>query len=199
MVHNTSITQRTDYEHAREVAREIGRIYSTLSSEGIAELAGILIPVKYQKGEVVLPEGEVCRYMYYVQKGLVRQYYYKNGKEMTEHFSYEGRIVMCIESLFTGRPSRLIIGTLENTVLWAIPIDAFQRLLEHHMELNELYRRILGSLVETERGVSVNGNNMFGSVCGILVFTGCKSENKDHARKDQRYRFSHSMHRTFLS
>ena len=143
MVHNTSITQRTDYEHAREVAREIGRIYSTLSSEGIAELAGILIPVKYQKGEVVLPEGEVCRYMYYVQKGLVRQYYYKNGKEVTEHFSYEGRIVMCIESLFTGCPSRLIIGTLENTVLWAIPIDAFQRLLEHHMELNELYRRIL--------------------------------------------------------
>ena len=78
------------------MAREIGRIYSTLSSEGIAELAGILIPVKYQKGEVVLPEGEVCHYMYYVQKGLVRQYYYKNGKEMTEHFSYEGRIVMCI-------------------------------------------------------------------------------------------------------
>jgi len=143
MVHNTSITQRTDYEHAREVAREIGRIYSTLSSEGIAELAGILIPVKYKKSEVVLPEGEVCRYMYYVQKGLVRQYYYKNGKEVTEHFSYEGRIVMCIESLFTGCPSRLIIGTLENTVLWAIPIDAFQRLLEHHMELNELYRRIL--------------------------------------------------------
>ena len=106
MNRNTCITQRTDYEHAREVAREIGRNFCTLSPEGIAELAGILVPVKYKKGEVVLPEDEVCRYMYYVQKGLVRQYYYKNGKEVTEHFSYEGRIVMCIESLFTGCPSR---------------------------------------------------------------------------------------------
>ena len=137
------MANRFTHEIAREVARDLARSYCTLSTEGIDTLARLLVPAKYRKGEIVLPEGEPCRYMYYVQKGLVRQYYYKNGKEMTEHFSYEGRIVMCIESLLTGNPSRLIIGTLENTVLWAIPMETLQRILPTDLEMNRLYRRIL--------------------------------------------------------
>ena len=51
--------------------------------------------------------------MYWIVKGLVRQYYYKNNKELTEHMAVENSIVMCIESLFKEKPTHLNIMTLE--------------------------------------------------------------------------------------
>ena len=112
----------------RDVAREIARIYCRLSLEGINALSEILVPFKYAKGDIVMNEGEVCGYMYFVDRGMVRQYYYKNGRDVTEHFSYEGRIVICIESFLKQEPSRLIIEALENSHLYGIPYRKLQLL-----------------------------------------------------------------------
>ena len=84
----------------RDVARDLARIYQTLPADSLDRLSEILVPMKFAKGEQILQEGEICRYMYYVYKGFVRQYYFKNGKDLTEHFSYEGKMVICIESFF---------------------------------------------------------------------------------------------------
>lgn len=127
----------------RDIAREIARRYCTLSTQGITTLADILIPFKVAKGEKLLQEGDVCKFMYYVEKGMVRQFYYKSGRDVTEHFSYEGRIVICIESFLKQNPSRLMVEALENTWLFGIPHDALLTLVESDKEMAQLYRRIL--------------------------------------------------------
>ena len=127
----------------RDIAREIARGYCTLSAQGITTLASILIPFKIQKGEKMLQEGDVCKFMYYVEKGMVRQFYYKGGRNVTEHFSYEGRIVICIESFLKQNPSRLMVEALENSYLYGIPHDAFLELVEKDKEMAKLYRNIL--------------------------------------------------------
>lgn len=110
---------------------------------GIDALSKILVPFKYSKNDIVLPEGQVCRHMYFVDKGMVRQYYYKNGKDITEHFSYEGRIVICIESFLKQEPSRLIVEALENTVLYGIPYDELHTLTVRNQEIELLFRKIM--------------------------------------------------------
>lgn len=130
-------------EHIKDIAREIARIYCPLSPMGINALANILVPLKFQKGEHVFPEGKVCDAMYFVQKGMVRQYYYKNKKDITEHFSYEGRIVFCIESYLKQEPSKLFVETLERTKLYAMPYDAMHQLMARDQEINLLFRKIL--------------------------------------------------------
>lgn len=130
-------------DNRRDVAREIARIYCRLSPSGIDALSGILVPYKYAKGDVVLPEGEVCEHMYFVALGMVRQYYYKNGRDVTEHFSYEGRIVVCIESFLKQEPSRLIVEALENSRLYGIPYDSLHALAEENKEIELLFRKIL--------------------------------------------------------
>ena len=72
-------------EKNKEVAREIARSYFTLSLEALTMLAEIIIPMKFKRGTIVLKEGEVSNYMYYVEKGLVRQFYKKNNKERNSH------------------------------------------------------------------------------------------------------------------
>ncbi|MBQ7572418.1 MAG: Crp/Fnr family transcriptional regulator [Bacteroidaceae bacterium] len=127
----------------RDVAREIARLYCRLSPMGIDALSQILVPMKFQKGDIVLPEGEVCRAMYFVNHGMVRQFYYKNGKDVTEHFSFEGRIVFCIESFLKQEPSRLIVEALENSLLYAIPYEAWHMQMLQNQEMEMLYRKIL--------------------------------------------------------
>lgn len=130
-------------DRRRDIAREIARIYCPLTPSGVEILGSILIPMKFQKGETVLPEGQICKAMYFVEKGMVRQYYYKNKKDVTEHFSYEGRIVFCIESFLKQEPSRLIVEALENSKLYAIPYDDLHNLMVRNQEMEMLYRKIL--------------------------------------------------------
>lgn len=130
-------------DRRRDVAREIARIYCTLTPPAVETLGSILIPMKFQKGETILQEGQVCRALYFVEKGMVRQFYYKNKKDVTEHFSFEGRIVFCIESFLKQEPSRLIVEALENTKVYAIPYDDLHNLMVRHQEMDMLYRKIL--------------------------------------------------------
>ncbi len=130
-------------DRRRDAARQIARIYCTLTPSGVEQLASILIPMKFQKGDTILPEGKICNALFFVDKGMVRQYYYKNKRDVTEHFSFEGRIVFCIESYLKQEPSRLIVEALENTKLYAIPYTDLNNLMVRNQEMDMLYRKIL--------------------------------------------------------
>jgi CRP-like cAMP-binding protein len=127
----------------RDVARELARRYSTMTHDELDVLESILVPMRFQKGEVILKEGEVCECIYWVAKGLVRQYYFKNGKELTEYMASENTIFMSIESLFKEEPSRQQIQTLEPTILFALPKKALEREAVRNVNIQMMYRKIL--------------------------------------------------------
>lgn len=95
--------------------------FPEMSIEGRRQIESILIREEFPKGAIALNEGEVAHELVFVGKGMLRQYYYKNGKDVTEHFSYEGCIVMCIESFLKQVPTRLIVETLEPSIIYLFP------------------------------------------------------------------------------
>ncbi len=117
--------------------------YPEMSVEGRRLIEKFLIREEYPKGTIVLPEGEIANEIVFVGKGMLRQYYYKNNKDVTEHFSYEGCILMCIESLLRRVPTRLLVETLEPAVIYVFPYEDIMRLSEQNWEINMLYRKIL--------------------------------------------------------
>lgn len=127
----------------RDIARELARRYSTMTHDELDVLESIIVPMKFQKGELILKEGDVCQNIYWVAKGLVRQYYYKNGKELTEYMATENQIVMSIESLFKEAPSRQQIQTLEPSILYALPKASLEREAVRNVNIQMLYRKIL--------------------------------------------------------
>ena len=70
------------FNTTRDVARELARKYSTMTHDELDILESILVPKKYAKGEIILKEGEICRNIYYIDKGLLRQFYYKMTKNL---------------------------------------------------------------------------------------------------------------------
>jgi CRP-like cAMP-binding protein len=127
----------------RDVARELARRYSTMTHDELDVLESILVPMKFQKGEYILKEGEVCTNIYWVVKGLVRQFYIKNGKELTEHLASENTVCMSIESLFKEQPSHMQIQTIEPTIIFALPKDRLEHEAVRNTNIQMLYRKIL--------------------------------------------------------
>ena len=135
----------------RDIARELARKYSTMTHDELDILEGILEPVKYGKGEMILTEGEVCRGISYIEKGLVRQFYNKNGKEVTEHLGVDHTIFMCIESLFKEEPTRLQVEALEATLVYILPKAKLEAAAIRNVNIQMLYRKILEeSLIQSQ-------------------------------------------------
>lgn len=127
----------------RDIARELARRYSTMTHDELDILESVLVPKKYSKGEMVLKEGEVCTSIIYIHKGLLREFYFKNKKEVTEYLAVEGTIMMSIESLFKEVPSSLQIEALENSVIYELPKKKLEEVALHNVNIQILYRKIL--------------------------------------------------------
>ena len=136
----------------RDIARELARKYSTMAHDELDILESILVPMKFARGENVVSEGEVCVAIYYVERGLLREYYYKNNKEVTEYLAVDGNVFMCIESLFQNEPSKLIVEALEPSIVYALPKDRLEEVALHNVNIQILYRKILEeSLIISQR------------------------------------------------
>ena len=127
----------------RDIARELARRYSTMTHDELYILESVLVPRKYVKGELVLKEGDICTSIIYIHKGLLREYYYKNKKEVTEYLAVEGTIMMSIESLFHEEPSKLQIEALENSIIYELPKKRLEEVALHNVNIQILYRKIL--------------------------------------------------------
>ena len=127
----------------RDIARELSRRFSTMTPEEIDILENLLIPMKFKKGSDILSQGQVSEYIYYLHTGLIRQYYFKNGKEMTSNLAVDGSIFMSIESLFRETPSSEVIEALETCYIFAIPKRRLENVALHNQNIQILYRKIL--------------------------------------------------------
>ena len=135
----------------RDIARELARKYSTMTHDELDTLESILVPMKFTKGQTILAEGEVCRNIMYIAKGLVRQFYFKKEKEVTEHMSVEGGMIMCIESLFKEEPTKLQVEALEPTIMYFLPKQRLEEVAVHNVNIQILYRKILEeSLIQSQ-------------------------------------------------
>ncbi len=127
----------------RDIARELARNYSTMTHDELDILESILVPRKYAKGEMILKEGQICEDIFYIEKGLIRQFYYKNDKELTEHIGSDGEIFMCIESLFKEEPTHLQVEALEPSIIYSLPKLRLEQVALHNVNIQILYRKIL--------------------------------------------------------
>ncbi|MDD3211695.1 Crp/Fnr family transcriptional regulator [Bacteroides graminisolvens] len=125
------------------VAAVVNSRFPEMTPEGRKILENLAERRDLNKGEMLIHQGQISRYIVFVAKGMLRQYYFKNGKEVTEHFSYEGCILMCIESLLKQEPTRLVAEALEPATVYLLPYDRLLKLSEDIREINIFYRKIL--------------------------------------------------------
>ncbi|MCP9770569.1 Crp/Fnr family transcriptional regulator [Lacihabitans sp. LS3-19] len=124
--------------------------YTTLNVESRATLEKICSIVNIKKGENLQSFGQTCKTIYFINAGIARIYYYKDGVDITESFSFEGEIIARVESLFTGNPSQKAIQVLEDTEVIAINASQLFSLYDAHPQIERLFMLIFeAGYVET--------------------------------------------------
>lgn len=142
------MTTMTNLEAARRIVAEN---HVLLCRESLHAFADMLVLRKFKKGERILDAGDICVSMLYIERGMTRQFYFKYDKDLTEHIGYEGGVIICLESYLKQEPTRLMIETLEPTVVWEIPKAQIESLAAKNIEIATLYRRFFeGSLIESQ-------------------------------------------------
>ena len=117
--------------------------FTPLSVQSGSDLVAVLHRLELKKGHVLVPANTVCRYLYFIETGLTRTYYYKDGKDVTDWLSTEGQFAVSISSFITQQSDRRIIELLEPSVLWAVSHDALEKLYRQHHDIERLGRLIV--------------------------------------------------------
>lgn len=128
---------------SRHIAQKFSELSSPLSDAALDKIASILVRTEVKKNTLYLKEGEVSKYIGYVYKGMLRLFYYKNKKDLTEHFACEGTNFFSIESFFRQQPTHLMIEALENSVVYGLPYDELLELAAEHYEIEVMYRTLI--------------------------------------------------------
>jgi CRP-like cAMP-binding protein len=78
-----------------------------------------------KKGEIILDHNEVCKHVYFVNKGLLRCYYFTpEGREITGDFFSENKFITDYFSFSTQKPSTTLFQALEDSEVISIPRPA---------------------------------------------------------------------------
>ena len=110
-----------------------------------------------QKDFFLLKENTISDYIYFIEKGVARIYYYKNDKEITEWVALDGQFFLSISSFFQRTPSYLIIQTIEPSLVYGIHHNDLMKLADEHHEIERLLRKMvtLSLILSQERMDSI--------------------------------------------
>jgi CRP-like cAMP-binding protein len=81
----------------------------------------------FKKGEYLLSAGDTCRYILFIESGLVRYYINNDGTEQTYYFNKEGEFVCDYMSFLPQSPSNVNIQALEDTIVHRISAEGIQQ------------------------------------------------------------------------
>ncbi|GAB4146806.1 MAG: Crp/Fnr family transcriptional regulator [Bacteroidia bacterium] len=94
------------------------------------------------KNFVLVSAGEISKELYFINKGLMRLYYDKEGEYITAYIFREHLFAGCYESFVTQTPGIQYLETLEECELLSITKEALEELYEKVPKVNVLTRKV---------------------------------------------------------
>ena len=116
--------------HLEKIKRAFNSIHVN-SQEEWSILSEKITIKQFKKGEFLCRQGQVENHIYFLNTGATRNYFLKDGKELTVDFQFEGNFVSAYYSFLSREPSPVGIEAILEIEACAI----------HHHFLYEFYDR----------------------------------------------------------
>ncbi len=101
-----------------------------LTEKQKAELQLFFIDKKLRKKQYLLQEGDICKYLSFVSKGLLKSYFMdEKGNEHINMFAFEGWWISDFNSFINQEKSVLNIDAIEETELLMISREDYEHLM----------------------------------------------------------------------
>ena len=120
--------------------------FITLSENLKSELSKRIKPEVFQKGELVLDANNISKKSYFINKGILRTYFIKNGKEISEYFSGINEWVNSPKSFMQSEKDIYYIDAIENTETYYINVNDLIYLFDNFPEMERYARLSMGTV-----------------------------------------------------
>ncbi|MDJ1484181.1 Crp/Fnr family transcriptional regulator [Cytophagaceae bacterium YF14B1] len=114
------------------ILREHIRSLFKLNEEEASVFLAEFIRKDLQKDDVFIAEGEICKKVGLIEKGLMVCTYHKNGNEIIDEFAFENGFVTNYYSFLTGTPSEKTIRCIEDTTVYVISRQSLEKVSRHY-------------------------------------------------------------------
>jgi CRP-like cAMP-binding protein len=115
-----------------------------ISCEEVDKFKSYFKAQNIKKKNHLFTSGEVGKYMYFVEKGLLRNYYLnEKGEDITIQFGFEEHWVGDLYSFFSGDKTNMNIEALEDTSYLYISRDDLERALLAIPKLERFFRILI--------------------------------------------------------
>lgn len=124
-----------------------------LTAEEQETIKTFLTPKKLRKKQYLLQEGDVCKYIAFVEKGALKSYVIDEaGTERITQFALEGWTISDLYSFLTGEPATYHIDAIEDAELVLISKAAHEELLQQVPKYETYIRlQITGAYIALQR------------------------------------------------
>ena len=95
----------------------------------------------YKKGEIISWAGEVEKYFYFVEEGLQKAYYVKEGKQYVIAFTFPPSFTCIPESFLTQKPSFYFLEAITDSKVLRISHSAVEDLAGNSHQIEKLLRK----------------------------------------------------------
>ncbi len=113
-----------------------------ISKELEEEINSIAQNVIIPKNEMLIHSGDRCNDLFFVEKGLLRGYYFEDAKEITNWFAPENEFATCFYSFIARQPSFENIQALEDSELIRLSNSALNTIYKKYPETERIGRII---------------------------------------------------------
>lgn len=100
-----------------------------------------------KKGEIISQQDSHNKNVYFLEKGLIRTFYYENGKDITNNFYLEGKVFANVDTLFNEEPTKFNIEALEDSEMLYCNYVKLEELCEKSLSAANFRSFILGKLL----------------------------------------------------
>ena len=111
-----------------------------LSEQLRSRLEQIIQTKTFAKKELLLKEGEVSNFIFFIEQGFARSFYTKEGKDITAWFMAENDVIISVASFFTRIKSYENIEALEDMIVHYINYNELEKLYNDFPEFNKTGR-----------------------------------------------------------
>ncbi|HTN07762.1 Crp/Fnr family transcriptional regulator [Agriterribacter sp.] len=117
--------------------------FHPLSEEMIRYFEQKLVLIKCTKQTLLLQSGDICKYIYFIKKGLVRGFIKEGGKDITTWITADNELVTSIHSLDLEVPALENMQAIEDCEFLALSSRHLKQLYIQYPDFNITARKLL--------------------------------------------------------
>jgi CRP-like cAMP-binding protein len=130
-------------ERQQQLKTYLLKIAPTVNKIELDELIASFEIADFPKKYLILREGDFSENLYFVCKGLIRNYYIKEGKEINHWITNENMLLTAAYTIATGNKNFINYETLEDTYTLKIKYTTLTAFYSKYHSLEHLGRKIV--------------------------------------------------------